>query len=291
MMKEPLYQENGCAPNTYGTFQDHKVGPIHTRNLGPFGPLSSTRPSPWMQPLHIGEFWYAMNNSKSYCTRKMAASQSRTVHAKTHMIFPIHTRNIGPIGTLPSSRPSSWIELSPMEMSDMPWMVTKNYCTRKMAASQLYTVHSKMHRVCLIHKKICDPSVHHPVLDRQSPWIEPLPNRVVWNDVNSSKGYYAEKMSASQTRFVYSKFTVSAIHTWNIGPISPLSSTWPSPWIEQLPYGEVWYAMNGSKTYCTRKWLHPNHVPCITKPQGLSYSHKKYRTHQSMIQHWTITLN
>ena len=30
-----------------------------------------------------GKVWYAMNDSKSYCTRQMAASQSRTVYAKT----------------------------------------------------------------------------------------------------------------------------------------------------------------------------------------------------------------
>ena len=48
---------------------------------------------------------YAMHDSKSYCTRKMAASQSRTVHSKTHRVCPIHTRNIGPIGPLSSTIP------------------------------------------------------------------------------------------------------------------------------------------------------------------------------------------
>ena len=53
-LKEPVYQENGCVPNTYGTFQDPLVFPIHTRNIRPIGQIFGTIPSPWIQPLRKG---------------------------------------------------------------------------------------------------------------------------------------------------------------------------------------------------------------------------------------------
>ena len=52
-------------------------------------------------------------NWKSQCTRKMTASQSWTVHPKTHRVCPIHTRNIGPIGWISRTIPSPWIEPLP----------------------------------------------------------------------------------------------------------------------------------------------------------------------------------
>ena len=64
-------------------------------------------------------------NWKSQCTRKMAASQSRTVHSKTHRVCPIHTRNIGPIGPISSTIPSLWIQPLPKGRSDMPWMIQR----------------------------------------------------------------------------------------------------------------------------------------------------------------------
>ena len=53
-LKEPVNQEIDCAPIKYGTFQDLGVCPVHTRNIGPIGPISSTIPSPWIQPLPEG---------------------------------------------------------------------------------------------------------------------------------------------------------------------------------------------------------------------------------------------
>ena len=64
-------------------------------------------------------------DSKSNCTRKMAASQSRTVHSKTHRVCPIRTRNIGPIGPLSSTIPSPWIESLPKGRSHMPCMIQR----------------------------------------------------------------------------------------------------------------------------------------------------------------------
>ena len=71
--------------------------PVFAATLGYDINHSTTSDTPW--------------NWKSQCTRKMAASQSRTVHSKTHRVCPIHTRNIAPIGG-PISRtiPSPWIE-------------------------------------------------------------------------------------------------------------------------------------------------------------------------------------
>ena len=171
--KELLYQENGCVPNTCGTFQDpqglsypHKkywthqsniqyyiitlnraltqgrsdmpwmiqrvtitgrwLLPNHvryiprpmglsyqTRNIGFFGPLSSARPSPWIEYLPNWEVWYSMNDSKSYSTRKMSASQSCTLHSITHRICTIRSRNIGLIAALSSTKSSPWYEALP----------------------------------------------------------------------------------------------------------------------------------------------------------------------------------
>ena len=108
--KELLYQENGCVPITYGTFQDpqglsypHKKYWTH-RSIILYFNITLNR------VLTQRQISYAMHDSKSYCTRNMAASQSRTVHSKTHRVCPIHTRNIGPISPLSSTIPSLWIE-------------------------------------------------------------------------------------------------------------------------------------------------------------------------------------
>ena len=108
--KELLYQENGCVPITYGTFQDpqglsypHKKYWTH-RSIIQYYTITLNR------VLTQRQISYDMHDSKSYCTRKMAASQLRTVHSKTHRICPIHTRNIGPIGPIARSIPSPWIE-------------------------------------------------------------------------------------------------------------------------------------------------------------------------------------
>ena len=64
-------------------------------------------------------------NWKSQCTRKMAASQSHTVHSKTHRVCPIHTRNMGPIGPMSSTISSPWIEPLRKGRSDMPWIIER----------------------------------------------------------------------------------------------------------------------------------------------------------------------
>ena len=123
--KELLYQENGCVPNTYSTFQDpqglsypHKKYWTHQSNIQ-YYTITLNR------VLTQRQVWYAMHDSKSYCTRKMAASLTRTVHSKTHRVWPIHTRNIGPIGPISSTIQSPWIESLRKGRSDMPCMIQR----------------------------------------------------------------------------------------------------------------------------------------------------------------------
>ena len=72
-----------------------------------------------------GQVWYAMHDSKSYCTRKMSTTQSHRVHSKTHRICPMLTRNIGHIGLISSTIPSHWIQPLPKGSSDMLWMIQR----------------------------------------------------------------------------------------------------------------------------------------------------------------------
>ena len=121
--KEPLYKENDCVPITHSTFQvpqglsySHKKYWTH-RIIIQFWTTTLNR------ALALRKVWYAKNDLKNYCTRKMAASQSRTVNSKTHRVCPIRTRNIGPIGQLFSTRPTPWMQLLSCTRSDMPWMI------------------------------------------------------------------------------------------------------------------------------------------------------------------------
>ena len=123
--KELLYQESGCVPITYDTFQDpqglshpHKKYWTH-RSIIQYFTITLNR------VLTQRQISYAMHDSKSYCTRKIAASQSRTVHFKTHRVCPINTRNIGSIGPIASSISSPWIKSLPNGRSHMPCMVQK----------------------------------------------------------------------------------------------------------------------------------------------------------------------
>ena len=121
--KELLYQKNGCVPITYGTFQDPQCLSYKHQKYWTHRSSSQHYNITLNRVLTQRQVWYAMHNSKSYCTRKTAASQSRTVHSKTQRVCPIHTRNIGPIGLLSSTIPSPWIESLRKGRSDMPCMI------------------------------------------------------------------------------------------------------------------------------------------------------------------------
>ena len=122
--KELLYEENGCVPITYGTYQTHRVCPIHTKNIGPIGPISSIIPSPWIESLPKGRSHMLCIFQRATVPGKWL-SQSRTVHSKTHRVCPNHTRNIGLIGPLSSSIPSPWIESLTKGRSHMPCIIQR----------------------------------------------------------------------------------------------------------------------------------------------------------------------
>ena len=162
--KELLYQENGCVPITYGTFQDprglsypHKKYWTH-RFIIQYYTITLNR------VLTQRQISYAMHDSKSYCTRKMAASQSRTVHSKTHMVCLIHTRNIGPIGLSSSTIPSPWIESLHKGRSHMPCMIQRATVPGKWLRPNHVRYIPRPTGSVLSTQEILDPSVYYPVL-------------------------------------------------------------------------------------------------------------------------------
>ena len=162
--KELLFQENGCVPITYGTFQDpqglsypHKKYWTHRPN-SQYYTITSNRV---LTQRHV---CYAMHDSKSYCTRKMAASQPHTVHSKTHGVCAFHTRNIGPISPLSSTIPSPWIESLPKGRSDMPCMIHRATVPGKWLRPNHVRYIPRPTESVLSTQEILDPSVHYPVL-------------------------------------------------------------------------------------------------------------------------------
>ena len=323
-----LCQENGCVPITYVTFQD------------PQG-LSYPHKKYWTHPSIIQyntitldrvltqrQVSYAMRDSKSYCTRKMAASQSRTVHSKTHWVCPIPTINIGPIGPLSSTIPSPWIESLHKGRSHMPCAIQRATVPGKWLRPNHVRYIPRTTGSVLSTQEILDPSVHYPVLYHhlesspytkagliwhagfkellyqenvcvpitygtfQDPQGLSYPHNKYWTHLSiihyytitlnrvlsqrqvsyamrDSKSYCTRKMAASQSRTVHSKtHRVSPIHKRNIGPIRPLSSFIPSPWIEYLPKGKSHMPCAIQRATVPGKWLRPNHVRYIPRPTG-----------------------
>ena len=228
--KELLYQENGCVPITYGTFQD------------PQG-LSYPHKKYWTHPSIIQYYTitlnriltqrqvsYAMRDSKNYCSRKMAASQSRTVHSKTHRVCPIYTRNNGPIGPIVSTIPSPRIESLRKGTSVMPCMIQRATVPEKWLLPNHIRCIPRPTGSVLSTQEILDPSVHYPVL---------------YHHLESSP---------------YPKAGLICL-AW---------------FIELL---------------CQENGCVPITYGTFQDPQSLSYPHKKYWTHRSIIQYYTITLN
>ena len=161
---ELLCQENSCVPIVYGTFPDpqglsypHKKYWTYRSNIQYYA-ITLNR------VLTQRQIWYAMHDSKSYCIKKMAASQSRTVHSNTHRVCPIHTRNIGPIGPIASTIPSPWIESLPKGRSNMPWMVQRATVPGKWLRPNHIQYIPRPTGSVLSTQEILHPSVHYPVL-------------------------------------------------------------------------------------------------------------------------------
>ena len=281
----------------------------------------------------------------------MAASLTRTVHSKTQRVFPIHTRNIGPIGPLSSTIPSPWIVSLPKGRSDMPCKIQRATVPGTWLRPNYVWYIPKPTGSVLFTQEILDPSVQYPVLFHhlesshypkaglichawfiellcqenggvpitygkfQDPqglsyphkkyWTHRsiiqyytialnrvLTQRQVWYAMHDSKSYCTRKMAVSQSHMVHSKtHRVCPIHTRNIGPIGPYQVIYYH--LESSPYAkagmtchawfkELLYQQNGCVpiTYGT-----------FQIPDGLSFPQKKYWTHRSIIQYYYIAFN
>ena len=288
--KELLYQENGCVPITFGTFQDrqgltypHKKYWTH-RSIIKYFTIALTR------VLTQRQIWYAMHDSKSYCARKMAASQSRTVHSKTHRVCPIHTRNIGPIRPISSTIPSPWIESLPKGRFHMPCMIHRATVPGKWLRPNHVRYIPRPTGSVLSTLDILDPSVHYPVLYHHlesSPypkadlichaWFKGL----LYQEsccVPITYGTFQDRQGLS---YPHNKYWT---HRSNIQYyIIALNHPYPKAglichaWFKALLYQE-----NG----CV-----PITYGEFQDPQVLSYPHRKNWTHRYIIQYYTITLN
>ena len=326
--KELLYQENGCVPITYGTFQDPQGLSYPHKKYWTHRSIIQYYTITWNRILTKRQVSYAMHDWKSYCARKMVASQSRTVHSKTHRVCPIHTRNIGPIGPISSTIPSPWIESLPKGRSHMPCIIQRATVQEKWLRPNHVRYIPRPTGSVLSTQEILDPSVYYPVLYHHlesspypkaglicSAWFKELlykengcvpitygtfqdpqglsyPHKKYWTyrsniqyftitlnrvltqrqvsyAMHNSKSYYARKMAASQSRTLHSKtHRVCPIHTRNIGPIGPISSTIPSPWIESLRKGMSDMPCMIQRATVPGKWLRPYHVRYIPRPTG-----------------------
>ena len=154
---------NDCMLITYGTFQDPQgLSQPHKNHTIPLN-----------QTLTHRQGWYAMNDAKSYCTKKMAVFQSRTVYSKTHRACLTHKK----YWTHRSIIEYYTISLNQALTQRQVWYAmndAKIYCTKPLAASPSRAVHSKPHRLCPIHTSNIEPI---GPLSSIIPWhwIEPLP--------------------------------------------------------------------------------------------------------------------
>ena len=234
---------------------------------------------------------YAMHDSKSYCTRKMAASQSRTVHSKTHRVCPIHTLNIGPIGPSSSTLPSPWIESLPKGRSHMPCMIQRATVPGKWLRPNDVRYIRRPTGSFLSIQEILDPSVHYPVLYhhlKSSPcakadlicysWFKELLYQengcvpITYGTFQDPQGLSYPHKKYWNHRSIIQYYII----TINLSPY-PKADLICHAWFKKLLYQE-----NG----CV-----PIMYGTFQDPRGLSYPHNKYWTHRSIIQYYTITLN
>ena len=193
----------------------------------------------------------------------MAASQSRTVHSKTHMVSPIHTRNIGPTGPLYSTRPP-WIRPLTKGSSDMPWKIERA------------TVPGK----CPIASTI------------PSPWIQPLPKG------RSDMPWMIQRANVAGKWLCPNHVRYIPRPTWSV--LSTQEILDPSVQYQVLYHHleSSLYVRAGLICHEILKELLHKKNGCVPitngtfqDPQSLSYPHKKYWIHRSNIQYYTIDFN
>ena len=153
----------------------HTVCPILIINIGPIGPLFSTRLSPLIEPLPKGKSYMLWMIKKSYFTRKMATFLSRTVHSKTYRVSPSTQEILDPsvhysVLNHIESRPC------PTGRFDMSWLFQRATVPGKWLRPNHIRYIPRPTGSILSTQEILDPSVHYPVLDHH---IESLrPNHV-----------------------------------------------------------------------------------------------------------------
>ena len=265
--QELLYQEMAGSQSRTVHSKTHRVCTIHTRNIGPIGPLSSTIPSPWIESLPKGR-------SQMPC-----AIQRATVPGKwlcLNHVWYIQTPTGFVLSTQEILDPSvhypvlyHHLELSPCPKAGpicharfKDLLYQENGCV-----PMTYGTFWDPQGLSYPHKKYW---THRSIIQYYTitlNWV--LTQRQVSYAVRDSKCYCTRKMAASQSRTVHSKtHRVCPIHTRNIGPIGPFSSTIQSPWIESLPKGRSHMPCAIQRATVPGKWLRLNHVQYIVRPTG-----------------------
>ena len=244
-----------------------RVCPIHTRNIGPIGPLSSTIPSPWIESLPKGR------------SHMPCAIQRATVPGK--WLRPNHVRYIPrPTGSVLSTQeildPSVHYPVLYHHLESCPYPKAGLICNARFKE----LLYQKNGCVPITYGTFQDPQglsyphkkywTHRSIIQYYIITLNRvLTQRQVSYAMRDSKSYCTRKMASSQSRTEHSKTQrVCPIDTKNIGPIGPLSSTIPSPWIESLPKGRSHMPYAIQRATVPGKWLRPNHVRYIPRPTG-----------------------
>ena len=162
--KELLHKGNGCVPVTYSTFQDPQGLSYPQKKYWTHRSIIQYYTITLIRALTQRQIWVAMNDSKSYCTRIMAASQQRRIHSKTHRVCPINIRNIVPIDQLSSNIPSPSIEPLPKDRSGMKWMIQGATTPGKWLCPNHVRCIPRPTGSVLTTQAILDPSVNYPAL-------------------------------------------------------------------------------------------------------------------------------
>ena len=285
-----LYQENGCVPITNSLFQDPQGQSCPHKKYWTHQSIVQYYTTTLNRVLTQRQIWYAMHDSKSYCTTKIAASESRTVHSKTHRVCPIHTRNIGLIGPLSSSIPSPWIESLPKGRSDMPCMIQRTTVPGKWLRPNLIRYIRRPTGSVLSTQEILDPSVHYPVLYHHlesSPYAKAELICHAWfkellyqgnGCVPITYGTFQDPQGLSYPHKKYwTHLSIIQYYTITLNRV--------------LTQRQVWYAMHDSELLYQQNGCVPITCGTFEDPQGLSYPHNNYCTHRSIIQYYTIALN
>ena len=250
----------------------HRYSPINTRNIGHIGPISSTKPSIWIESLRKGR-------SDMTCMIQRAIVPRKLLH-------PNHIRHIPrPTGSLLSTQeilhPSvqypviyHHLESSPYAKAGLicnAWF-KELLCQENGCVPITYGTFQDPQGVSYQHKKYW---THRSNIQYYTITLNRvLTQRQISYALHGSKSYCTRKKSPNHVQYI-PRPTVCPIHTRNIGPIGPIASTIPSPSIESLPKGRSHMPCMVQIATVPGKWLRPNHVRYIPSPTGSVLSTKE----------------